>query len=106
MVRIDQGEADDGRPDADDGRPDTADTPPPKAPRRLEAPDPRNPPDAAARVALAAEDRAKVDGVYRAFAIDQSYARVCDLERGTVTPAMKQGSAGDRYSALSRSRRI
>jgi hypothetical protein len=88
MVRIDQADADDGRPDADD-------TPSPNAPRRLEAPDPRNPQDAAARVAIAAEARAEVDAVYRANAIDQGYARVRDLERGTVTPAMKQIEAED-----------
>jgi hypothetical protein len=88
MLRIDQG-------DADDGRRDAADTPPPSAGRPPEAPDPRNPTDAAARVVLAAEDRTEVDAVYRAYAIDQGYARVRDLERGTVTPAMKQIEAED-----------
>jgi hypothetical protein len=90
MARIDR--ADDG-----DGRRDAADTPPPGVPPSPEARahDPRNPPDAAARIALAAEQRAKVDATDRAYAIDQGYARARDLERGTITPAMKQIESED-----------
>jgi hypothetical protein len=90
MARIDQ--ADDS-----DGRHDAADTPPPGVPRSPEARahDPRNPPDATARIALAAEQRAEVDATDRAYAIDQAYARARDLERGTITPAMKQIESED-----------
>jgi hypothetical protein len=43
-----------------------------------------------ARVAQAIEHRAIVDDIYRASAIDQAYKRVRDIERGTVTSAMKR----------------
>jgi hypothetical protein len=36
-----------------------------------------------------------VDAVERAYAIDQGYARVSELERGTVTPAMRRIEAED-----------
>jgi hypothetical protein len=88
MARIDQA-------DADDGRPEVADTPAPDAPRPPRVRDPRNPPDAAARIALAAENRAKVEAADRAYAIDQGYARISALERGTVTPAMREIEAED-----------
>jgi hypothetical protein len=39
--------------------------------------------------------RARVDGVFRAHAIDQAYDRVREIERGTVTPAMKRIEAED-----------
>jgi hypothetical protein len=39
--------------------------------------------------------RARVDGVFRAHAIDQAYDRVREIERGTVTPAMKRIEAKD-----------
>ena len=88
MARIDQA-------DADEGRPEVADTPAPDAPRPPRVRDPRNPPDAAARIALAAENRAKVEAADRAYAIDQGYARISALERGTVTPAMREIEAED-----------
>jgi hypothetical protein len=47
------------------------------------------------RVARAAEYRDTVDGVYRAYAIDQAYERVREVERGTVTPAMRRIEAED-----------
>ena len=39
--------------------------------------------------------RARVDAVFRAHAIDQAYDRVREIERGTVTPAMKRIEAED-----------
>lgn len=39
--------------------------------------------------------RAKVDAVFRAHAIDQAYDRVREIERTTVTPAMKRIEAED-----------
>ena len=39
--------------------------------------------------------RAKVDAVFRAHAIDQAYDRVREIERNTVTPAMKRIEAED-----------
>jgi hypothetical protein len=36
-----------------------------------------------------------VDATYRASAIDQAYEKVRDIERGTVTPAMKRIEAED-----------
>ena len=36
-----------------------------------------------------------MDAVYRASAIDQAYEKVRDIERGTVTPAMKRIEAED-----------
>jgi len=47
------------------------------------------------RMARAAEYRDTVDGVYRAYAIDQAYERVREVERGTVTPAMRRIEAED-----------
>jgi hypothetical protein len=42
------------------------------------------------RVARNLEYRATVDGVDRAYAIDQGYARVQEIEEKTVTPAMRR----------------
>jgi hypothetical protein len=39
--------------------------------------------------------RVQVDAVFRAYAIDQAYDRVRDIERTTVTPAMKRIEAED-----------
>jgi len=39
--------------------------------------------------------RARVDAVFRAHAIDQAYERVREIERNTVTPAMKRIEAED-----------
>ncbi len=39
--------------------------------------------------------RARVDAVFRAHAIDQAYDRVREIERNTVTPAMKRIEAED-----------
>jgi hypothetical protein len=41
------------------------------------------------------EHRATVDARYRAYAIDQAYEKIRDIERGTVTPAMKRIEAED-----------
>jgi hypothetical protein len=51
--------------------------------------------DRQALVAQAIEHRAMVDAVLRASAIDQAYEKVRDIERGTVTPAMKRIEAED-----------
>ncbi|HEY7276374.1 MAG TPA: hypothetical protein VH594_10445 [Trebonia sp.] len=34
------------------------------------------------------DNRASVGAAYRAYAIDQAYEKVREIERGTVTPAM------------------
>jgi hypothetical protein len=47
------------------------------------------------RVERAAEYRDTVDRVYRAYAIDQAYERVREVEEGTVTPAMRRIEAED-----------
>ena len=50
--------------------------------------------------------RARVDAVFRAHAIDQAYDRVREIERNTVTPAMKRIEAEDpdrRLAGLERS---
>jgi len=53
------------------------------------------------RVARVMEHRATVDATYRAYAIDQAYEKVRDVERFTVTPAMKRIEAAgpDRHLA-------
>ena len=52
------------------------------------------------RVEQALEHRANVDAVNRAFAIDQGYARVQEIEEKTVTPAMRRIEAEDPDRAL------
>jgi len=47
------------------------------------------------RVDRVVEHRASVDAAYRAYAIDQAYEKVRDIERATVTPAMKRIEAED-----------
>lgn len=49
----------------------------------------------AARVAHVVEHRATVEAVNRAYAIDQGYARVQEIEEKTVTPAMRRIEAED-----------
>jgi hypothetical protein len=51
--------------------------------------------DRQARVARSIEHHVTVDARYRAYAIDQAYEKVRDIERGTVTPAMKRIEAED-----------
>ena len=48
-----------------------------------------------ARVDRVVGHRANVDAAYRVYAIDQAYEKVRDIERGTVTPAMKRIEAED-----------
>jgi hypothetical protein len=92
-VRIDQ-------PDGDEGHADAADDP--HAASVPDAPGSRDGPvlsdagiEREARIARAIEHRATVDADYRAYAIDQAHAKVRDIERGTVTPAMKRIEAED-----------
>jgi hypothetical protein len=47
------------------------------------------------RVARTFEYRATVDATYRAHAIDQAYGKIREIERGTVTPAMRRIEAED-----------
>jgi hypothetical protein len=112
VVRIDRADGDDEQADAAEARtpdagrlPDATRSPDAGRPadaspasddsRTAEGRDPRNPPDAASRIALAVEYRAKVAAVDRAHAIDQGHARVSELERGTVTPALQRIEAED-----------
>ena len=47
------------------------------------------------RVDRVVEHRATVDAAYRAYAIDQAYEKISEIERGTVTPAMRRIEAED-----------
>ena len=92
-VRIDQ-------PDEDGGRADDADTPdtheacdPEGAVGSRDADRERVVPGASAGEHQAY--RARVDAVFRAHAIDRAYDRVREIERNTVTPAMKRIEAED-----------
>jgi hypothetical protein len=92
-VRIDQ-------PDEDGGRADDADTPDANEVRDAEGAAGTH--DAGRERAMPAAPageheayRAKVDAVFRAHAIDQAYDRVREIERNTVTPAMKRIEAED-----------
>ncbi len=91
LVRID--ETGDG-----DARPRGADAPWPAEPG-TGSPEPRegSPPqaDAAVRAQRAIDYQARVDAAYRAHAIDQGCARVEQVERETVTPAMRRIEAED-----------
>ena len=51
--------------------------------------------DAATRAERSQEHEAKVEATNRAYAIDQAYERVTEIERGTVTPAMRRLEAED-----------
>ncbi len=95
-------------PDDGDSRPDAADTPMTcgaDANREDSADssqaEPAVEPDAGKRVAGVLEHRATVDAVYRAYAIDQAYDRVREIEEKTATPAMRRIEAEDpgRYLA-------
>jgi len=52
-------------------------------------------PDAGKRITRALDNRAKVDATVRAYAIDQGYERVSEIEKGIVTPAMRRIEAED-----------
>jgi hypothetical protein len=100
-VRIDRSDEGDGNecPDAADaprafgadGGRDTSQN------RDLAGKDPGHGPEtgSTARVERALEHRANVDAVNRAYAIDQGYARVREIEEKTVTPAMRRIEAED-----------
>ena len=107
-VRIDQPDGDDGNARA----PDVSDTPVSRrsagtrdtpevavTPEKRETREPQQAPDAEAerqaRIARVKENRAIVDATYRAYAIDQAYEKIREIERGTVTPAMKRIEAED-----------
>ena len=47
------------------------------------------------RIDRVTEHRATVDAAYRSYAIDQAYEKISEIERGTVTPAMKRIEAED-----------
>lgn len=47
------------------------------------------------RIDRVMDHRATVDTAYRAYAIDQAYEKIHEIERGTVTPAMKRIEAED-----------
>jgi hypothetical protein len=92
-VRIDQ-------PDDGDTVPSRADAPEPHdaaatGPRQARCESPAGPVDAAARTERARENRVEVDGAYRAYAIDRAYERVCEIEKNTVTPALRRIEAED-----------
>lgn len=53
------------------------------------------PADAATRTERTFDHQASVDATYRAYAIDQAYGRVREIERDTVTPAMLRIQAED-----------
>jgi hypothetical protein len=93
-VRIDQPDGDnDGCADTA-GSPDTANAPGTSVSHDVptpSAPDTERP----VRIARVTEHRAIVDAVLRASAIDQAYEKARDIERGTVTPAMKRIEAED-----------
>jgi hypothetical protein len=92
-VRIDQPDGGDGHPGAGDS-PDTDDAPgKSEAPARPVVPDSDT--EREARITRVAEHRATVDASYRAYAIDRAYEKVSEIERGTVTPAMKRIEAED-----------
>lgn len=78
-------------------RPDAADTPLPREANRSHesAPDaPATEPaieaDFGDRTASALDYRAAVEARYRSYAIDQGYERVSEIEKNTVTPAMRR----------------
>lgn len=92
-MRIDQPDGDEGHADAADD-PRTANVP--GAPGSRDGPTPADAGiEREARIARVIEHRATVDARYRAYAIDEAYAKVRDIERGTVTPAMKRIEAED-----------
>lgn len=98
-MRIDQPDGDEGRADAGDA----ADRPGADGARdEPDVPGGTNVPggsdanaDRRARIDRVLEHRVTVDAAYRVHAIDQAYERVRDIERDTVTPAMKRIEAED-----------
>ncbi len=89
-MRIDQPDGGDGHADA------------PDAPSAANAAGDRDRPAAPdadteheTRIARVMDHRANVDAAYRAYATDQAYEKVREIERGTVTPAMKRIEAED-----------
>jgi len=92
-VRVDQPDDGDTVPSRADA-PEAHDAATSETPRtRPEAP--TGPGDSTTRTERALENRAEVDGVYRAYAIDRAYERVCEIEKNTVTPAMRRIEAED-----------
>jgi hypothetical protein len=104
-VRIDQPDEDDGRANDDDA-PDPNELPDKSAGASFR--DPADADDAvgpghladadcesAARTAAFEGYYAKVDAVFRAYAIDRAYERVREIERDIVTPAMRRIEAED-----------
>jgi hypothetical protein len=88
------------RPDEGETVPARADAPEPQQAAASESEIPqarpeRAPGDAAARTERALENRAEVDGAYRAYAIDRAYERVREIEQNTITPAMRRIEAED-----------
>jgi len=104
-VRIDQPDGDDAPargpgapasrqpPDSSDALDATATAEDSRAPDRPEALD--TDAEREARIARARDHRATVDAAYRAYAIDQAYEKIQEIERGTVTPAMRRIEAAD-----------
>ena len=92
-VRIDQSDGDGDRTHAADST-GAAD-----APGMVDARDAAGDPDAVGaqpdRVTQTFKYRATVDAAYRAHAIDQAYGKIREVERGTVTPAMRRIEAED-----------
>lgn len=90
------------RPDGGDSRHDAVDAPAGHGAdaSREDAKDavrgePAVEPNAGERTARVLEQRATVDVIYRAYAIDQGYERVREIEEKTVTPAMRRIEAED-----------
>jgi hypothetical protein len=98
-VRIDRSDDGDERPDAADvPQVHRADAGRDAGPNRdVAGKDAGHGPEtgSAVRVERALEHRANVDAVNRAYAIDQGYARVQEIEEKTVTPAMRRIEAED-----------
>jgi hypothetical protein len=92
-VRADQPDDGDTGPCPADAPGPTGKPPPEDRPGQGEtAPDAG---DEVTRTQRSLEHRANVDAAYRSHAIDRAYARVNEIERGTVTPAMRRVEAED-----------
>lgn len=106
---IDQPDGDDSRARAPDDSDDPASRRPPdtagnpvdatpaaekgEAQDRPPAPDPKT--ELLARIARILDYRATADTVFRANAIDRAYEKIHEIERSTVTPAMKRIESAD-----------
>jgi hypothetical protein len=103
-VRIDRADDGDERPDTTDApevhRADAAQNTGPDRDLAGKNADHGAEAGSAAREARAVDYRATVDGVDRAYAIDQGCARVQEIEEKTVTPAMRRIEAEDPDRAL------